>query len=269
MGSPELAKMADFYADLTGRFALTDSLALWRDSSERLHQLATEPEDVTYREVTANGGPPRWVIPAGSSPEHVLLHSHSGGSVVASMYMERKAVGHVAKAVGSRALLINYRLSPEDKFPAQIDDVEAAYRWLLGRGYDPSRIASIGGSIGGGDAGDPAPTPPRAESPPAGARECPCARVRAEGGGAAAQERVGSGLNDPAPGPVSWRPGGALIVAAVIAALGALTLLGRAGAAISSPKAASVDLARERGREAPAPSQGAIDGAGKGAQRTR
>ena len=54
MGSPELAKMADFYADLTGRFALTDSLALWRDSSERLHQLATEPEDVTYREVTAN-----------------------------------------------------------------------------------------------------------------------------------------------------------------------------------------------------------------------
>ena len=50
---------------------------------------------------------------------------------------------------------------------------------------------------------------------------------------------------------------------------GALTLLGRAGAAISSPPAGSVDLARERGREAPAPSQGAIDGAGKGAQRTR
>src|SRR5216683_2500778 len=115
MGSPELAKMADFYADLTGRFALTDSLALWRDSSERLHQLATEPEDVTYREVTANGVPALWVIPAGSSPEHVLLHSHSGGSVVASMYMERKAVGHVAKAVGSRALLINYRLSPQRK----------------------------------------------------------------------------------------------------------------------------------------------------------
>src|SRR5437667_55291 len=61
MGSPELAKMADFYADLTGRFALTDSLALWRDSSERLHQLATEPEDVTYREVTANGVPALWV----------------------------------------------------------------------------------------------------------------------------------------------------------------------------------------------------------------
>jgi hypothetical protein len=47
MGGLELAKMADFCADLTSRFALTDSLALWRDISERLHQLATEPEEVT------------------------------------------------------------------------------------------------------------------------------------------------------------------------------------------------------------------------------
>jgi predicted MFS family arabinose efflux permease len=63
-------------------------------------------------------------------------------------------------------------------------------------------------------------------------------------------------------------PGGALILATVIAALGALTLLSRAGAAISSPPAGSVDLTRERGREAPAPPQGAIDGAGNTAQRT-
>jgi hypothetical protein len=54
-----------------------------------------------------------------------------------------------------------------------------------------------------------------------------------------------------------------------IAALGALTLLGRAGAAISSLPAGEGGLAHERGREAPGPSQGAIDGAGKGAQRTR
>src|SRR6266704_754157 len=169
MGSPELAEMADFYADLTGRFALTDSLALWRDSSERLHQLATEPEDVTYREATANGVPALWVIPAGSSSEHVLLHSHSGGSVVASMWLERKAVGHVAKAVGARALVINYRLAPEDKFPAQIDDVEAAYRWLLGQGYDPSRIASSGDSIGGNFAVNLALTLQRKNAPLPGA----------------------------------------------------------------------------------------------------
>ena len=64
-------------------------------------------------------------------------------------------------------------------------------------------------------------------------------------------------------------PGGALGVAAAVAAAGSLTLLGRAGASISSPPAGSVDLARERGQEASAPSQGAIDGAGNSAQRTR
>ena len=57
MGSPELAQYADFYADMTRRFGLTDDLELWRDISERLHQLTSEPEDVTYRDVTANGVP--------------------------------------------------------------------------------------------------------------------------------------------------------------------------------------------------------------------
>ena len=45
MASPELAQYADFYAEMTRRFGLTDSLDLWRDISERLHQLTPEPED--------------------------------------------------------------------------------------------------------------------------------------------------------------------------------------------------------------------------------
>jgi epsilon-lactone hydrolase len=149
MGSPQLTAYAEFYADHNARFALTDNLALRRDISERLHQLTSEPENVTYRDVTANGVPAILVMPDDSSPEHILLHSHSGGSVTSSMWQERKAVGHLAKAAGSQALVINYRLAPENKFPAQIDDVEAAYRWLLDQGYDPSRIASTGDSIGG------------------------------------------------------------------------------------------------------------------------
>jgi monoterpene epsilon-lactone hydrolase len=169
MGSPELAQYADFYADHNARIALTDKLSLWRDISERLHQLTSEPEDVTYREVTANGVPGILVMPADSSTEHILLHSHSGGSVTSSMWQERKAVGHLAKAAGSQALVINYRLAPENKFPAQIDDVEAAYRWLLDQGYDPSRIASTGDSIGGNYAVNLALTLQRKNAPLPGA----------------------------------------------------------------------------------------------------
>ena len=60
-------------------------------------------------------------------------------------------------------------------------------------------------------------------------------------------------------------PGGTLVLAGVVAALGALTLLGRAGAAISSPSAGPADLAGERGRDAPAPPPGAIDPAANSA----
>src|SRR5689334_11962098 len=149
MGSPELAQYADFYADMSGRFALTDNLSLWRDISERLHQLTSEPEGVTYRDVTANGVPAILVMPADSSTEHILLHSHSGGSVTASMWQERKAVGHRAKAAVSRALVTNYRLAPEDKFRAQIDDVEAADGWLLDQGTTrPKARAPASRSVG-------------------------------------------------------------------------------------------------------------------------
>src|ERR1700745_1692075 len=168
MGSPELAQYADFYADMTRRFGLTDSLELWRDISERLHQLTPEPEDVTSKEVTANGVPAILITPAESSADHILLHCHSGGGVTASMWQERKAIAHLAEGFRAQALAINYRLAPEDKFPAQIDDVEAAFRWLLDQGYDPSRIARTRDSLGGDLLREHGPHAAAQEGPAAG-----------------------------------------------------------------------------------------------------
>src|SRR2546430_16682311 len=126
MGSPELAQYADFYADTTRRFGLTDDLELWRDISERLHQLTSEPEDVTYRDVTANGVPAILVMPAESSPDHILLHSHSGGGVPASMWQERHGVGHLGQGAGAPGLVLNYRRAPEGDVPAPTADAQAA-----------------------------------------------------------------------------------------------------------------------------------------------
>ncbi|HEX4658234.1 MAG TPA: MFS transporter [Streptosporangiaceae bacterium] len=64
-------------------------------------------------------------------------------------------------------------------------------------------------------------------------------------------------------------PGGALVLAAAVAAAGSLALLGRAGASISSPLVNSADPAREQGRKAPAPSHDATGGAGSTVQRPR
>jgi monoterpene epsilon-lactone hydrolase len=150
MASKQLNQMVELYASIKERASKPDlDLATIRDIAENLHLAATEPGAVTYAEVDADGVPALWCIPEGCDTDRVLLHSHAGGTVVTSMHTERKAIGHIAKAVGVRALVPNYRRSPEHKFPAQIDDVEKAYHWLLAQGIRPENIASIGYSIGG------------------------------------------------------------------------------------------------------------------------
>src|SRR5258708_37486811 len=150
MASKQLKHMNDLYASIKERMSTPGlDLATNRDIVENLHLAAAEPEAVTYAEVDADSVPALWCIPQGSDPSRVLLHSHSGGSVVTSMHTDRKAIGHIAKAVGARALVLNYRRAPEHKFPAQNDDVETVYRWLLAQNIRPENIASIGHSIGG------------------------------------------------------------------------------------------------------------------------
>ena len=57
--------------------------------------------------------------------------------------------GHLAKAVGVRALLVDYRLLAEGGgYPAPADDVTAAYRWLLERGILARHVALAGDSVG-------------------------------------------------------------------------------------------------------------------------
>ena len=96
-----------------------------------------------------DGVPALWCIPADCDVDRVLLHAHGGGTVIFSMHVDRKAVGHIAKAAGTRALVLDYRRSPEHKFPAQIRDLEKAYNWLLAKGIRAENIAATGQSIGG------------------------------------------------------------------------------------------------------------------------
>jgi len=150
MASNESREFAQFCAAVRARLSDPDlDLTTVRDILETAHMATKEPEDVIYEEVDAGGVEALWCVPADSEPRTALLHSHMGGSVVNSMHSDRKAAAHIAKAAGTRSLVINYRRSPEHKFPAQIEDVEKAYDWLLGRGYRPENIASVGHSIGG------------------------------------------------------------------------------------------------------------------------
>jgi monoterpene epsilon-lactone hydrolase len=141
---------ASFLDDVRERSSVPSlDLATARDVFESIHLAAKEPEGVGYAEVDAGGVEALWCIPVDSHPDAVLLHGHMGGGVLGSMHSDRKAAAHIAKATGVRALVLNYRRAPEHKFPAQIDDVEKAYLWLLKQGHRAERVATVGNSIGG------------------------------------------------------------------------------------------------------------------------
>ena len=111
--------------------------------------LTAEPREVDYLETEAGGLPSMWAVPKHASTDRVLLCIHGGGFLGGSIYTHRKMFGHLAKAAGTRALLVSYRLLPEGVFPAPEDDVTNAYRWLLDQGISAGRIAFAGDSVGG------------------------------------------------------------------------------------------------------------------------
>lgn len=125
-------------------------LPTMRDLFEEWHLLTREPEGVTYAEVDAGGVPAMWCTPIDGDADRVLVFTHGGGYVVGSMHTHRKLAGHLARAVGCRALVLDYRRAPEHPHPAQVEDAVAAYRWLLAQGIEPGNIATTGDSAGGG-----------------------------------------------------------------------------------------------------------------------
>ncbi|MBV9446532.1 MAG: alpha/beta hydrolase fold domain-containing protein [Streptosporangiaceae bacterium] len=111
--------------------------------------LTAEPRQVDYLEIEAGRRPGMWAVPKGASADRVLLCMHGGGFVGGSIYTHRKMFGHLAKAAGTRALLVSYPLLPEGAYPVPAGEVMTAYRWLLDQGITAGHIAFAGDSVGG------------------------------------------------------------------------------------------------------------------------
>ncbi|MEM9099168.1 MAG: alpha/beta hydrolase [Pseudomonadota bacterium] len=79
----------------------------------------------------------------------VILYLHGGAFVAGSPNTHRHLAARLAGATDARTLLPDYRLAPEDPFPAALEDALTAYRHLLAS-YPPERIAVAGDSAGGG-----------------------------------------------------------------------------------------------------------------------
>ena len=80
-----------------------------------------------------------------------LLWIHGGGYVTGSAAMNDRAVRKIAAHLGALVASVEYRLAPEHRYPAALDDCYAALRWLIARDdIDRRRILIAGKSAGGG-----------------------------------------------------------------------------------------------------------------------
>ncbi|TNE41287.1 MAG: alpha/beta hydrolase [Alphaproteobacteria bacterium] len=91
-----------------------------------------------------------WIEPPNAQQHRVILYLHGGGYCIGSPDTHRGLVARLCEQASARGLLVDYRLAPENKFPAAIEDALDAYQWLLGQGIDPKGIVIAGDSAGGG-----------------------------------------------------------------------------------------------------------------------
>jgi monoterpene epsilon-lactone hydrolase len=108
------------------------------------------PESVKSTPVDAGGVPSEWVEWPGAPEDSAILYFHGGGYVFGDRDSYRDIAWRLGRESGSKVLVVDYRLAPENRFPAAVDDATDSYRWLLEQGFAPDRIAVAGDSAGGG-----------------------------------------------------------------------------------------------------------------------
>ncbi|MDC0679923.1 alpha/beta hydrolase [Sorangium atrum] len=98
---------------------------------------------------TLKGVPAVWFEPPGAASRGVVLYLHGGSYLFGSTRTHADLMARLALASGARVVGIDYRLAPEHRYPAQLEDALAAFDALVERGHAPGELALAGDSAGG------------------------------------------------------------------------------------------------------------------------
>jgi acetyl esterase len=135
-----------------------DARALYRD--RRSFTQPAPPQVAQVRELQADGPhgaiPLRLYRPLGSSASDllpVLVYYHGGGWVIGDLDTHDTLCRELANGAGCAVVAVDYRMAPEQRFPAAVDDCIAATRWVHAQAgelkLDVTRLAVGGDSAGG------------------------------------------------------------------------------------------------------------------------
>ena len=110
--------------------------------------------NVSVTKVQVGDVPCEWVLAPGADPDLRLLYIHGGGFVSGSAGFYLPLAAHISAAAKCAVLLPDYRLAPEHRFPAGLNDCVDSHNWLVSngpRGAAPARATFIAGDSAGGN----------------------------------------------------------------------------------------------------------------------
>ena len=141
----------------THTLAPAEARQLYRD--RRFYTQPPAPPVAEVRELEAEGPhgtiPLRLIRPQGATGGAlpVLVYFHGGGWVIGDLDTHDTLCRELANASGCAVVAVDYRMGPEHRFPAAVDDCIAATYWVARHaralGLDPARLAVGGDSAGG------------------------------------------------------------------------------------------------------------------------
>jgi acetyl esterase/lipase len=153
------ANMVSLLLRITSKSALrvtsvdvsSKSVAALRRRTRQFNDLFSKllPSDTRMELVRLPACKADWISVPESDPCRVILHFPGGAFCMSTPSVHRALTARLCHQARARALLVHYRLAPEDPFPAGLRDCIAAYRFLLEQGIRPQQLVIGGDSAGG------------------------------------------------------------------------------------------------------------------------
>jgi monoterpene epsilon-lactone hydrolase len=148
MTSPCLDEVINRVRRVYGNWRRDTPLAQMRSDWDQLFCSDAMPSDT--QSVIAGNVDSLWIAAAGADQTRVIVYFHGGGYKLGSTRSHLDLMARISLAGQCRVLGVNYRLAPEYRFPAPVEDAVAAYEWLLSEHIPAHRIGFAGDSAGGG-----------------------------------------------------------------------------------------------------------------------
>ncbi len=120
-----------------------------RTRLDQLTRISLLPRHTTVTEQTIAGLRAEVVSAGAPGSQLTVIHFHGGGYCLGSARMARSWAAHLSAQTGCRVVLPEYRLAPENRYPAALEDARAVMSALSGPGADGPVVVS-GDSAGGG-----------------------------------------------------------------------------------------------------------------------